>query len=185
MASSITEIKKISAGTWKFVWTGTPPFRVFRNGEVEPGDALLPEGQTASTERIYENYSGEDTEEPPIIEIQDSTEFSNSPTQITNPPFIVLQWRSAITEGFYKIEQLISAVWTKIRTVQDDGNTYFSFASNILDDVTDTQFRITTIDSEGNEGNPIAFTFFMVRNPTTPQINKAYASNVITISARA
>ena len=145
----------------------------------------MPTGQTASLERIFENYPGEDLEEPPIIEVQDSTEFSNTPEQITNPPFIVIQWRSAISAGYYLIEQLILAVWTKIRTIQEEGSTYYSFSSNVLDDVTDTSFRITTFDNEDNQSNPIALTFFVIKNPLPPQINKAYVSNTITISARA
>lgn len=185
MASSITELKKISSGTWKFVWTGTaPPFRLYRNGLLEPGDASQAVGETEDTERIFENYPDEDLEEPPIIEVQDSTEFSNVPAQVSFPPFIALQWRSVLDKGFYKVEQFIAAVWTKIRITRDNGTRYFDFSSNVLDDVTSTQFRVTTSDDEGNEGSPITTTFFVVRNPTPPQINKAYASNVITISAR-
>lgn len=185
MASAITAISKISSGSWKFTWSGTAPFKRYRDGQLEPGDPALDIGQTNLTEEIFENFVGEDQEEPPIIAVLDSTEFSTTPEQVDNPPFVVLQWRSAVSDGYYKVEQFISAAWVKIRTVQDDGSTYFSFSSNVLDDVTDSQFRITTIDSDNNESSPIAFTFFVVRNPVTPQINVAYAANVLTISARA
>lgn len=180
MAATIDLVTKVSAKTWRYEWSGTGPFRVWEDGVLMNGDEGLAAGTTNATAREFENT---DNFEPPIIEVFDSLD-SGDPEQITNPPYAVLQWRGALANGFYLIEENVASVWTTRQRVREDGAGYYRFDSDVLVDVATHQFRISAIDDEGNTGATVPFEVFMVRNPDAPAISAAYSNPNLTISAR-
>lgn len=181
MAASITSVTKIAPLTWRYAWSGTAPFYVIRNGRL-----VHPFG-TTKTSWIFQN---EDNEEPPVVEVYDSTEASMAADQLVNPPYALLQWWHATGAAYYVVQEQDNAsgvaTWTnRPPIVIDKGVGYYTFSTGTLDDETPTSFRVIAYDVNG-ETATIGFDIVMVRNPDAPSISLSYnaATGNLTASAR-
>ena len=179
MAATITNILKVSPGAWRYMWSGTAPYFVYRKGV-----ALLQ--WTNLTQLIVE---GTDDQEPPAIEVQDSTDLDSTVEQLNNPPYATLQWFMAENAQSYVVQQKHTTggveTWSTIRVLFERGHGYYVVATPILDDVTEHEFRVVAVDAVGNQ-TAIGFTVFMVRNPDPPRVTMSYsaATGLLTVSAR-
>lgn len=179
MAVTFTKSVKTSLTTVKVLWSSdeTPPvtFRVVREGVI------------VST-FLSENGKGEHTftvipGDAPFIEVLDRA--CQLPS-IAFPGRVTLHWRTVSGAVKYRVEELVSAVWTLRKTVPDGGSAAFVTLTRWLEDTTSHQFRIIPVDAAGNQGTAIAFTFLMVRHPNRPATSIAYNGSVaktITVSA--
>lgn len=114
------------------------------------------------------------------------TDDANEIPPATYPSRIELSWDHVTGAGRYRIEELVSAVWTVRDLVIDDGRGHFRWLSRPLEDVTTHQFRVTAIGTGGNEGVAKAATVFMVRRPDAPDVSFTYDGSVagtVTIAA--
>lgn len=182
MAAAITSITRIAPLTWKFVWSGTAPYYVVRNG------VLIFSAATERTEWLFEN---DDNEEPPAIEVYDSTQVATALSQIANPPYGLLQWWHASSAAYYLVQKEVTdgaaTYWKTVPPlVIDLGVGYYQYDTGVLDDETTTTFRVMAVDEQGGQ-NPIEFDIPMVRNPDPPSISISYSASTgnATISERA
>ncbi len=179
MAATITSITKSSSRAWTFVWTGTAPFRVYLDSRL-----IL---STDETEYTFEDPSY-DTIEPPALEFIDDTDFQAGvlPLTLQFPSVATLQWRGNSGAKSYKVEQFIASVWIEQMNILEDFSGYYQFTSGPLDDNTESQFRVTTIDKLGASGTPVPFTFTLQRVPPTPLLDITYiqATTRINVATR-
>lgn len=174
MSITYDSIKQVGDYDWEYRWSGTSPFLMYQDGDVVTGL------QTTLTDYIFQ---GDSTAEPPAIEIVEST-ATDEPEQLTYPPYAAMQWRRVPNAFYYLIEQNVDSTWTERESIFDDGTDrgYFGYSSTALSDVTEHNFRVSAVDSEGTTGYPLAFTFTMVRNPPPPSIDISYSSSVTSIN---
>lgn len=85
-----------------------------------------------------------------------------------------LTWLPQDDVASYKIQELVDAVWTTRATIADSGQTWFSWTSRYLEDSTTHQFRIVPRGTNGSDGLPRPFTFFMIRRPDLPAAIATY-----------
>lgn len=179
MASSITSITKVAPGHWRYVWTGTSPYYVYKDGH-------LFFNATTRTEWIFDNTSNY---EPPVIEVRDSTEATTTIEQLNNPPYATLQWFMAANAAYYIIQEYVtvgsSGSWVTRKNLFEDGSEYYTYQTPVLDDVTTATWRVLAVDKH-NTYNPVTFEIYMVRNPDPPDIALSYsaATGNLTVSAR-
>jgi hypothetical protein len=181
MAGAITEIEKQGSAAWMHTFSGTAPFRIYQSCD------LIEDAYTETTLLIASTTDDYDLEEPPQIEVLDSTDTADS-QQVQWPANLELQWRRSEGAGVYIIEQYVSAAWVERgRVGEDDYNEYYTFKTKTLADGETHQFRVTARDSRGYSSNPITFEVFEVCNPEPPSITATYdALNVqIDFTARA
>lgn len=169
MAASITSVSKVAPFTWRYQWTGTAPYYVIRNGRL----VFVP--TTTKTEHIFDH---DDNEEPPVVEVYDSTEAETASAQMVNPPYMLMQWYHAQDAKYYIAQQRQTVganyQWvTRKPTMFDTGVGYYQFATPVLDDEEDHTWRIIALDDLGHE-SPVEFTISVVRNPDTPSISLSY-----------
>ena len=103
MAASITNIAQTGYTSWMYEWSGTSPFRVFREGIQVIGQ----DGNT--TTRTSYTFENSDTQEPPAIEVFDSTESASVAETVTNPPVGIIQWRMVRAAAHYNIQRYVDA----------------------------------------------------------------------------
>lgn len=179
MASTLT-VTKVGTVTWRYEWTGTAPFKLFQEGQD-----LLNGGTTTDTSREF--YNG-DQYEPPVIEVQDSTEFSNTALTMAYPPDTILQWRGVTGAAYYLVEQYVGSAWVTVvgGYIPETKKGYYKFESQFLTDCTTPKFRVTPYDSNGYSGTAIEFEKFFVRLPPAPEIETSYDADtqLLTVSAR-
>lgn len=181
MAASIASVSKVAPFTWRVAWSGTSPFYVVRNGRL----VFVP--TTTKTEHIFDH---DDNEEPPVVEVYDSTEAETASAQMVNPPYLLMQWYHAENAKYYIAQQRETVgsnyQWiTRKPTMFATGVGYYQFSTPVLDDETEHAWRIMALDDIGNSSQ-VEFTTTMVRNPDPPIISLAYsaATGNVTVSAR-
>ncbi len=175
MAAVITNIQKVGAKVWRYDYSGTAPFRVYIDGQLWGG---------MSRTETFIIVQGDSDNEPVPIEVIDSTENESDVQQVKYPQRAILQWRSAEDTDFYLVERFVSGEWVVQRTIHSHPDaTYHRYESDQLADVTTHQFRITAVNSSGDQGEPIPFDVLTVRNPPPPEIAVALAGGTITVSA--
>lgn len=181
MASSITSITKPAAFSWQYNWSGTSRFHVIAKGR----DVFFP--STTKTSHIFDH---DDNEEPPVVEVYDSTETEADVDQMVNPPYMLLQWYAATDAKYYIAQQQetvgANTQWTTRKpTIFANGEGYYQFATPVLDDEEEHTWRIIALDDLGHE-SIVEFTMTMVRNPDPPRISLAYNAGTgsLTVSAR-
>lgn len=181
MAASITSITKSATRGWIYTWTGTSPYHVYRSGKDVYG---RPVTFTSAT------FINDDNEEPPIIEVIDSTQTSANVQTFLYPTYAILQWRGAAWAQYYRVELKSTdgngtVFYTEKQKIAHRTIGYYTFATGDLDDETDYDWRVVAIDSQGNE-NPVHYQFFFVRSPAAPSISLSYsaATGNLTVAAR-
>lgn len=182
MAGSITSITKPAPYSWKFVWTGTSPYYVIRKG------VLVFPPSTTRTEWIFDH---DDDQEPPVVEVYDSTQVSTASVQLTNPPYGMLQWWHAENAAYYLVQKEVTdgaaTYWVNVPPlIIDLGVGYYQYETPALSDETTTSYRVVAVDQNGAQ-NLVEFDIPMVRNPDPPRITISYDAGTgnATVSERA
>lgn len=149
-----------TAGVWVFTWT------TYTGVSYEVWlDGILLDTVTTGT---YTYNVGDYETTPPSLEIHyvsvDKAENS------AYPPYAIIQWRGLTGAAGYVVERYISDVWTVVRNLTERAAGWYAYATAVLDDDTDVQFRVKALDSKGTEGTPITTTVHLIRNPTPPTV---------------
>lgn len=173
MTAAFTNIAKVSSVGYEHTWTGTEPYVLLLNG--------LPYREVYDLTSII--VEGADAEEPPVLEVYDSTE--TSATSELYPPWYVLQWRGSTAVEQYRVEQYVGAAWVALGSIRENGSGYYQYPTEAQTDVTTIQFRVIAIDSEANESEAATLSVFNIRHPDPPRISMAYAGGNVTVSVRA
>ncbi len=168
MSGSIASIEKAGSASWLHTLAGTANYEIYKDGAVY-------DDNWADTEIIIEDdNTTPDLEEPPQIEVLDSTDTA-TPQQLLYPPNLELQWHRVTGAGVYVIERYISAAWTEIARVgADDYAEYLRYRTGVLADGTTHQFRVKAIDERGYSSDYVAFSVFQVCTPDVPRITATY-----------
>ena len=186
MAASITSIQKTSANSWLYTWSGTSPYKIFMNGAN-----ILGENDATTTETSM-TFLSSDAVEPPAVEIQDATATTTA-LSLQFSGAVVLQWRGETANVFYKVQKFNTAInlWQDVSSlnlslaIRESGQGYYQFvATDEVDDLTTTNFRVTATDNVGNVSFPLEYEFDGVRNPAVPKINSSYDGTDLTFTER-
>lgn len=152
----IDSIEKNDDG-WTFEWSDSVGV-VF---VILDGELLT---ETSSNTYTYPT-TGSYSDEPPPIEI--STEKYESKSS-RNLPYLLLQWHRVDCEK-YLIEFLQGSSWISFDVLPNDNAVeVFSYRTPLLVDQKQADWRITPIDSDKREGDPLQFRRFVVRPPDIP-----------------
>jgi hypothetical protein len=173
--ATIDSVTKSGINAWEYTWSGTSPFNLYLDWEY------LDETSTTDVNRIVLNS---DNTEPPILEVLDAND-TTEPDQIRHGGRAVLQWRDVADTDYYVIEEKVSSVWTELDIIGHNSLGYNKYITELLDDETTAQFRVTATALDETAGEPVAFDLFVVRNPDPPDITLSYSSSggEITIAA--
>ena len=132
-------------------WSSTetdPTYRVYVNGE------LVAEGSV--TEWLL--WAGDQ------LEVLDD---ANAVAAGYYPGRVRLYWWGSGNQE-YRVEQQIASVWTQRARLTDDDRGYWSWESDILDDVTTHYFRVVAVGTSGEETVCNTLTVYMCRRPDVP-----------------
>ncbi len=175
--ATITDIIQTAPQSWQYTWSGTAPFDVWNEG-----DLIL--NQTTDTSLIV---SGDDSEEPPALEVRDVADTEDA-QNVQWPPGLTLQWHSeeADSVDLYLIQEWTGAAWVTRQIAIEEGRGYYRHTTRPQTDGEELLWRVVALDQVGNEGNARAFTVAEhVRNPDPPRIDSDYVKPNLVISARA
>jgi len=163
MPAIFTAITKVGSQSWKYEWTGTTPYQVYRQGKlIDTVD---------DAEYTIEVYGA--TDEPPVIEVLDDDDVGTAQS-VLYPCRVTLQWRGVSGADSYVIYKYVDAAWVEQAYAMEVSAGYYTHESGCLDDVTASQWRVTAKDTHNNESDPISFTLFVVRNPDLPDLDLSY-----------
>jgi hypothetical protein len=162
----ITDLSIMYAGplAWRLRWASDDPdatFRVYRDGQLI--------AQTEQTEAIVAVVPGT----APVFEVLDDPDEEPSDGF---PPYVTLQWAQTAETAEYRVEELVSAVWTTLATIPDENAAYYRWTSEPLDDVSSHSYRIVPVGTNGNDGTPLTFAVLLVRVPDPPDMTMSYFS---------
>ena len=108
----------------------------------------------------------------PAIEILDNP--STEP-QYARSSRETLAWYAHSLAESYRIDELVSDVWTERATIFDAGEGFFVWVSRPLEDMTQHEFRVVPIGTDGNDGQTPARIFVpMIRLPDVPNVAYTY-----------
>lgn len=173
MTAEFTNMARVSSVGYEYAWTGTAPYTLLLNG--------LPYREVYDLTSII--VEGTDEEEPPVLEVYDSTE--TSATSELYPPWYVLQWRGSTAVKQYRVEQYVGSAWVTLGSLRENGSGYYQYPTEAQQDVTTIQFRVIAIDIEGNESEAATLSVFNIRHPDPPRVSMSYGGGSVTVSARA
>lgn len=176
MAQVTASVKKIGTRTWRYYdFAGTGPWEVVRDGQVIRASSL--------NDSI--DVDGDDTEEPPVLEIMDSG-GGTAPSQ-AHPPYVDLQWRGTAGLSLYKVQRYDGADWVDVENgeIPEVGTGYYGWSGTAQEDGTTAQYRVLAYDSEGNASPVVNATMTVIRVPAAPRVEHSYAAGTLTISPRA
>lgn len=172
MAVTIGQPVRTGPRTWRVSWSSdlvTPTFHVYRNG-----------GLVAVTGERSMSFTVDEGESL-MLEVRDD---GGGPS----PYFaerVTVRWEREAGSASYRVEELVSAVWTERATVREDGRQYFQFVSRVLEDDTTHSFRVVAVGVNGNESTATQLSVLMVRRPDPPSLGFAYDGGTqrVTITA--
>lgn len=154
--------------SWRLKWSSDAAlpvtFRVYSEGVLLTPDGLV------SADGLGEWVLVVPPGEYPFFEVLDK---ACSIPSIAFSGHLLLQWYGSGNKE-YKIEKLISAVWTAQETITDSGAGYFSWRSGWLADVTTHTYRIVPVSLAENDGTPLSLICFVARHPNSPQVAVTY-----------
>jgi len=164
MSIAVTSIRKVGVISWEYSWSATTaPYRVYHRGRLIES--------VTDTEYVIE-YPGA-TAEPPILEILDANDTGQA-GQMQYSPRMTLQWRAVDGAERYRIKRYVDAAWETIAHVYESGAGYYTYQSDVLDDLADELWRVVALDEYDNETDDIEFVVTIVRNPDAPEIAMSY-----------
>ena len=157
MAVTITAVERIGTRSYRWQWTGTGPYTVYRDGraiaEAITSTQITVEGATAS--------------DIPALEIVESSDAANAQS-VLYPPFLTLQWTRVESASFYQVEEYTGGQWVLRARVLEQGLDYYSYDTGLLEDGATHTWRVRPVDSLGGGGRALEFVAPMVRNPAPP-----------------
>lgn len=168
MAVTITDFRRADDFAWwvRYASDRTPPveFRVVLMGRtIETFTS-----SDGTGESVIPASPGED----PFFEILDK---ACSKPAIAFPGRFTLQWLAVAGALSYRVEELVSAVWTLRQSIVAGRRGVFQWETRWLEDQVSHQFRIIPVDAAGNQAaTPLAFTKKMIRHPPAPNVVAGY-----------
>lgn len=149
-------------GHWLFEWTADSgdPFDIYLNGE------LLDSVTGGEYEAEEDGY---DTAPPPLEIVEDAS--GADAESLLYPPYAILQWRGVTGAEAYLVEKLVDGDWVSFKTIMEQEEGYYTYQTGVLTDSESTSFRVSALDLQGNAGTPVAFSFYVVRNPAPPSVS--------------
>jgi hypothetical protein len=171
-----TKITKVGTNDWLF------EFAAGANQQVIDRGIVLRDLESDETEY---RVSNSDADEPPPLELFNTSTGDITTTSLNHSPRATLQWRGLTTARRYKVQQYVDAAWTTIGHQFETGCGYYHWLTDPLADATTHQFRVVIVDERGYEGDPIPFDFFMCCHPASPDIVMTYDSGTgdVTVAA--
>lgn len=145
---------------------GTPLFYLYQNGVLV--------SITTATQWTFTVEAG--------VQIQIEVFDADTTPSAVYPGRMTLTWDEAAATSHYVIEEFVDAAWTERAQVVDQGESYFSWVSRFLEDVTSHQFRVTPVGTNGVAGPQRAFTALMVRYPDVPDVSYTYDSDTAKVT---
>jgi len=109
-------------------------------------------------------------ETPPPLEVVADESGVDAESELY-PPFVILQWRGVSGATAYLVEQYVSGAWIARKTVMERERGYYTYQTAVLEDDTETTFRVSALDARGTAGTPVNFSFKVVRNPAPPDVS--------------
>lgn len=147
--------------SFRLRWTSdlTPPvtFRVYQDGRLilnsisgdGTGEAIVTVGPGEQVDiQILDN----DTERP----------------RLAFPGRLTLNWLRVAAASYYRLDELVDAVWTERAQVPESGQGAYRWLSRFLEDEATHQFRVTAVGANGNDSTALEFSCLMVRAPSVP-----------------
>ena len=165
MSAGITRVLHSGGSAWTYELSGTAPYTILFQGQVL--ESAWPSDSYTISMIGYDN-------EPPALEVLDSTESLPSPVQ-QNPGFLTLQWRGRSDAFIYQPDYKVGIEWEMLPPVYESGRGYYTYTTPWLAARSHgaggiEQFRVKIIDELGNEGGLIPFTIFVLRHPDPPEV---------------
>lgn len=152
----------VTAGVWRFDWDIVADDTLY---EIWLNGTMIASTRLGTYTFNIEGY----IEAPPPLEIYE--EWAGKAENREYPPFAVIQWRGIAEAAGYVVEQKIGGSWRTAKHLQERGKGYYAYRTDVLDDDTAIDFRITALDNKGTEGTPIEFTCRVIRNPPPPEVS--------------
>lgn len=185
MANRITSVERLDTnGTWRYVWGGTAPYRLYRYGRLLADDTLdgtiIDEATTNNTSRVFDDG---DAYEPPQLEVLDSTD-SQTPDNILYPAYLALQWHEAPEAHQYRVDRYIGAAWVAQQYVPADDRGYYVYETPPLTDGETYIYRIVPLTETGDELQSVTYTVDFVTIPEPPEVSITLATGTVTVAAR-
>jgi len=165
-------ISKTITGSWLFSWVGESSDDIF---EIWLEGELLAEVSLEEYTFTGPNY---DLTPPPLEIIVSGTIAEND----TNPPYLLLQWRRIAGALYYQIEQYVDTAWVLRERLAESDSEYYGYYTAVLPDCTITQWRVSALNSLGDEGVSVSFSSYLVRNPPPPEVVIDYAAGAVVVS---
>lgn len=133
----------LGSGAWKETHSGTGPYRTILKGRELSTDEL--------TSHIYQDATAY-ADGPPDIEVLDTYAGDVSIGE-TYPPYPALKWRGRTTASHYKIYRHNGSIYALVGVVLETGRGYYRWTDSAVNSPTSRTYKITTVDSEGNESD--------------------------------
>lgn len=153
--------EQIDEMSFRLRWTSdlVPPvtFRVIQDGRL----ILTSISSDGAGEAIVTVGPGEQ------VDIQIIDNATERP-RLAFPGRLTLNWMRVAAAVYYRVDELVGAVWTERAQVPESGQGAYRWLSRFLEDETTHQFRVTSVGSNGNDSTTLALTCLMVRAPSVP-----------------
>ncbi len=145
-------------GVWTFTWA--PAMGTVR--VILWGKLLL---ETTDNEFEYNSALYNNPIEAPPVEVVLDGELALSEDNIC---YLILQWHRVECRS-YEIEYKKNSTWRSMGSVQDDSLiTVQTYMTELLYDQEISEWRITAVDENKREGDPLNYSWFVVRPPNPP-----------------
>ena len=156
--------ERIGQAAWMASYSGTGPFEHWLCGK--------PIDVTADTQRPYEHPDW--TDDPPAVEVVD-TDTSDAAVGESYPPFAVLRWRGATIYTHYLVRRWNGSAYVLIGTHGEDGRGgYCRYEDEPVSKPTTRLYRVTGVDSQENESDPLPYSVLINGIPGTPAKTWSY-----------
>jgi hypothetical protein len=185
MACLYSSISKVGSVEYYAVLSGNDPFDLYVDGVLQSQNMLFADPVSGHTTNEEYWYFNGDAYEPDAAELRDA-DSTGTAESVLYPPYLILQWRGDDDAESYLIQQYVDSAWSDIANVAEDNKGYYQYQTVALTDATTHQWRVLPVDHYGNEGTPVQFDMFLVRNPDTPSYAVTWdaGTNEIVVSAR-
>jgi len=153
-------VTKMGLTAWRFVWAATTgPYRIYLGGQLlDTIDGTEWEADILE----YPDY-------PPPIEVLDTNGALGDVEHYIHPPYAELQWYGDASAAVYYVEEKTgSASYTRRQIINEVGVGYYLFRTPVLLEGLN-EWRVIPVDSAGNEGTALDFSFNIVPPPLPPE----------------
>lgn len=153
--------QRLSPTLWLFRWDGTALFYVYYEG-------ILAHTLTRNWLQV-DCAPGEQLQ----VEVLDDPETAPQPGY---PGRGMLHWSSVDDAMEYRIEEWVTDAWVLRERVSANGASVYLRQTRFLEDDTEHQFRVVPVHTNGADGTPRYFTFYMVRRPDVVEWTGSYSA---------